>query len=137
MLVYRFFIVHPSSFLLMIIHFLFRLALLPATMYALSVIRYREHKNVTITCRYAMYACGDCYPQYNVLKVKPTALTGWLKGKDVDVVFANAQQEKEFHSKESKFFWLNDSYVLTGDLYFSARKWCYVLDLKRYKIQRR
>jgi hypothetical protein len=32
-----------------------------------------EIKGVEIRCRYQMYACGDCFPQYKVLEVKNVA----------------------------------------------------------------
>ena len=35
-----------------------------------------EHntQRVTVKCMYTAYACGDCYPQYNVREVIPYSL---------------------------------------------------------------
>ena len=82
------------------------------------------------------YACGDCYPQYNVQTFAPASLKKKLLGKDIDIEFTSKKQEQRFNTKAGDFGICNQ-YNLTGDLYYSFRKGCYVMKLSKYIVKLR
>lgn len=91
-------------------------------------------KNVSVKCMYMAYACGDCYPQYNVRDVYPSSLRQKLLKKDIDIEFASKEQEKEFIKKVG-ICRICYKFDFNGDLFYSEKKNCYVIKLDSYKIQ--
>jgi hypothetical protein len=96
--------------------------------------KYPVEKNVHVLCKNMMYACGDCYPQYNVKLVMPESLGKKLSKQDIDIEFENSREEQKFEKKKGICGICYD-YDLKGDLYYSLRKRCYVLKVSRYKLK--
>lgn len=90
-------------------------------------------ENVNVECRYMAYACGDCYPQYKVKKVKPASLGTKLTGKVIAIEFSNEKQEIEFGKQTSRCI-ICYNYSLSGTLYYSRKMDCYVLKLQKFKL---
>lgn len=89
-------------------------------------------KNTTLSCNYMAYACGDCYPQYKVEKA-PGVLEKKLLNKDIMIAFSSQIQEDKFNRQVQRCA-ICYNYKLTGDLYYSNRYKCYLLQVINYKI---
>lgn len=104
-----------------------------ATVWYFNFSKFKIRENVSVECNYIRYACGDCYPRYNVTTVNPSVLTSKLKGKDIDIEFSSKEQEAAF----KKQIGICDGcykYSLRGDLFYSQKKDCYVLKIKKFKL---
>lgn len=54
-------------------------------------------EKVKLKLQYMAYACGDCYPEYRVVKIiepKNDKTANWLKGKDVNVDFSDKDEDR-------------------------------------------
>lgn len=102
--------------------------------YFLKFAKYHVQNDVIVNCMHMGYACGDCYPQYNVHKVSPVSLQKKLLNQDIDIEFANSKREAEFNKKIDvcRICYIFD---FKGDLFYSSKKGCYVLKVARYKLQ--
>ena len=52
---------------------------------------------VKLKLKYMAYACGECYPEYSVVKIllpKKYSQFKWLKGKDIYVDFSASENEE-------------------------------------------
>ena len=90
--------------------------------------------DIQLQCRYMAYACGDCYPQYQVEKVfEGRAAQQELLGKDIYLEFEDEQKQREFEGLEANcaFCFL---YKLRGDLRHSFAKG-YILKVKEYHLE--
>lgn len=96
--------------------------------------KYNIQKNVRVTCMYMAYACGDCYPQYNVENVLPSSLEKKLLNNDIDIEFASKEQEQLFKKKVGRCR-ICYKFDFKGDLFYSEKKNCYVIKLGNYKMQ--
>lgn len=110
------------------------LLLTTGAIYFFTLAEYAVKRNVIVTCRYMGYACGDCYPQYNVNEVLPSSLKKKLIAKDIDIEFESDKQEEEFTKKISSCS-ICYIYNFKGDLYYSEKEDCYVVKLRDYSLK--
>ncbi|AEV97020.1 hypothetical protein A4D02_18370 [Niastella koreensis] len=102
--------------------------------YFLKFAKYHIQNNVSVNCHYLAYACGDCYPRYNVSKVSPASLGKKLLNQDIDIEFASTRQEQEFNRKIVTCA-ICYNFDLKGDLFYSSKEGCYVLKVASYKLK--
>jgi len=95
--------------------------------------KYSVQKDVSVSCVYMAYACGDCYPQYNVRNVKPSDVERKILNKDVDIEFVNKEQKDAFE-KQVEACGICYIYEFKGELFYSKKKKCYVIKLREYKM---
>ena len=112
----------------------FLVILATAAVYFFTSANYIIKKNVSVTCMYMGYACGDCSPQYNVREILPLSLEKKLLKKDIDIEFANKQQKEEFEKKVG-ICGICYIYEFKGGLYYSEKKNCYVIKLTEYSLK--
>lgn len=105
-----------------------------AAAYFFKTAKYAIGENVSVKCMYMAYACGDCYPQYNVRDVSPLSLKKQLLKKDIDIEFASEGQEEEF-KKNVGICGICYMYDFKGHLFYSKKKKCFVIKLDDYKLK--
>jgi hypothetical protein len=90
----------------------------------------REIADVEIECRYQMYACGDCYPQYQVREVSNVSgeLKTVLSGSDIYVVDIDGEDIMNGYSCPI-------CYIISVSGTLKKRKGTYVLHAKKIKRQ--
>jgi uncharacterized membrane protein YGL010W len=113
---------------------LFLVILTTAAVYFFTSAKYQIQKDVSVNCMYMGYACGDCYPQYNVSKVLPSSLEKKLLKKDIDIEFANKEQKEQFEKKVG-ICGICYIYEFKGNLYYSEKKNCFVIKLTDYNLK--
>jgi len=90
-----------------------------------------------IKCNYMAYACGDCYPQYNVKEILEgdDQKTCKIIGTDLIVEFKDKTAEQIVDKNTAKCVICYD-FVFTGNLKHSAWKGTYfVADSVNYKLR--
>ncbi len=95
---------------------------------------YRIADPATVHCHYMGYACGDCYPQYNIDSIAgdPDA-TALYKGMDLDIKWPDSKSETRFldtigiHTRHFR-------YTFTGKLMGYRQKEHLVMEVERYQL---
>ena len=80
------------------------------------------------------YACGDCTPQYFVFEISPVSLEKKLIKKDIDIEFLEKTLQEKFE-KELGICRICYIYEFYGDIYYSIKKKCYVIKVKKYNLK--
>lgn len=109
------------------------LAIVLIIVYFTTSLEYRIKQNVTIKCNYVAYACGDCYPRYNVQHISTPSLEPKLLRKDIDIRFSNRDQQKKFE-KQVGICGICYTYRLSGNLSYSIKQNCYILRINNYNL---
>lgn len=103
------------------------------TMTINSYLQLTQKHNVKVMCNYMMYACGDCYPQYNVKEIISGNRELKIIGKDINIEFDNPKEEDIFNQKTPICVICLD-YYLTGQIRYSLWKGNYILHVSNYSI---
>lgn len=96
--------------------------------------QFNVENDIQLQCQYMAYACGDCYPQYQVGKVfEGRAAQQELLGKDIHLEFESEEKQQAFErlQRDCPICFL---YKLRGNLRYSSTKG-YSLKVKKYHLQ--
>lgn len=98
-----------------------------------SYLQLTQKQYVKVICNYMMYACGDCYPQYNVKEIISGNSELKIVGQDINIEFDNPKAEKQFNEKTPICVICLD-YYLSGQIRYSLWKGNYILNVSNYSI---
>lgn len=84
-----------------------------AWLFATKLFFYQNEQPLKITAQYMRYACGNCYPQWNVTKAENAVRE--IIGEDVEVVFKGKPIEENLSSEENEAL-ITYTFSFTGRL---------------------
>jgi hypothetical protein len=95
---------------------------------------YLVKRDITLSCNYMAYACGEDCEQYAVVEAIPNSPKAKIVGQDVYAEFANNKME-DLIKKEVGICGICYVYVFKGDLYFSLIRNCNILRVKSFNLK--
>jgi hypothetical protein len=91
-------------------------------------------EDIVVKSRYMFYACGDCYPQYNIEEVVNSKIQlSKIIGQDFDIEFEDVKIQDSFESSSRKCQFCT-KYLFEGDLNYSILKRHYILNVRKYNL---
>jgi len=86
---------------------------------------------VQVDCLYIRYACGDCYPRYNVRRVISRGCNLKLLNEDISLEFNNDDLSNRF-DRETPVNIVSPAYFLEGHIHYSIWKRHYILTVSNF-----